>query len=479
VADSAELSFLSACELLGLYERGDLSPVEATEAVLARIDELNPQLNAIVTPTPGLAREQAETAERAHRDDRECSPPLSGVPFTIKDTIVTKGVRTTMGSLLLEDWVPTVDAPSAERARAAGGALLGKTNTSEFGWKAATDNRVFGPTLNPWDLTLSPGGSSGGAAAAVATGMGAIALGTDAAGSARIPAAMCGIFGLKPSFGLIPVAPAGPIESLGHVGILTRSVEDAALMLDVVAGPDPRDRLSLPGLGVGFRDSLAKELGGLRIAWSPDLGFARVDPEVAELAAAAAQTFASLGCVVEDAALTLEDPYDAAYLLLAAGSAGGHRDDFDQVRDRLDPARVAMLEHGFRHSAADVGAATAQRARFCEALHQALAPYDLLLTPAAPVAGFAAYLHGPQHVDGEPLDGLRWTALSYGFNLSGQPAASVPCGVTAAGLPVGLQIVGRPRDDALVLRAAAAFETLRPWRQRRPIPLSKENGSVV
>jgi aspartyl-tRNA(Asn)/glutamyl-tRNA(Gln) amidotransferase subunit A len=481
----ADLHLLSAVELLDLYSRRELSPVEAAEAVIAHVDELNPALNAIVTPTPELALESARAAERAYRTDPARDGALLGVPFTVKDTIVTAGVRTTMGSLLFEDWTPDADAPTVERARSAGAALLGKTNTPELGWMCDTDNRLFGPTRNPWDPERSPGGSSGGAAAAVAAGFGPVALGTDAAGSTRLPAAFCGVYGLKPSFGLLPMAPGGTIESLGHVGILSRTVEDAALMLDVLAGPDARDRLSLPRLATGYREAARGDLDGLRVAWSPDLGYAPVEPAVAERAAAAAEAFESLGCRVEEVALGLEDPYEAVHVLLAAGGAGAHRDAFEDVRGRLDQDRLRVVEEGFRLSAADVGAATAQRARFADALRAALEPYDLLLTPTVAVTAFPAGARGPETVAGRVRPGLSWTGLPYPFNLTGQPAASVPCGLTGEGLPVGLQIVGRWRDDPLVLRASAAYERMRPWHHLRPPALrvsrrsTHQEGSVV
>ena len=283
-------------ELLSGYRTGTLTPGTVAEAVLARIERLNGDLTAFVTVTADEALRSAAAAEHVLRGD---SPggSLCGIPISIKDLIPTKGVRTTMGSLLLADWVPELrHAHLGERLRDAKAPLLGKTTTCEFGWKGESGNRVVGPTRNPWNRARTAGGSSGGAAAAVAAGLGPVSIGSDGAGSVRIPAAFCGVFGIKPSFGVIPAFPISPIESLSHVGVLATTVADAALVLDVLAGPDARDRFSLPDTGADYASSITGPLGDLRVAWSPDLGYAAVEPEVRELTAAAAAVFESLGC---------------------------------------------------------------------------------------------------------------------------------------------------------------------------------------
>jgi aspartyl-tRNA(Asn)/glutamyl-tRNA(Gln) amidotransferase subunit A len=464
----SQLTTLDAVSLREGYAQRAFSPVEVVEAILARIEELNPSVNAYVTVAGDLAREQARLADRAYRQSDSARPPLLGVPFSVKDTIATQGIRTTMGSRSLERWVPTFDAPAVERCRRAGGVLLGKTNSPEFGWKGETTNTLFGTTLNPWRLDRTPGGSSGGAAAAVALGMGPLALGTDAAGSTRIPAAFCGIVGYKPSFGRIPMFPGGPLETLGHIGVLARSVRDVALMLEVTTGPDARDRLCLPGPAPAFGDAVEQRAAGLRAAWSPDLGFAAVNAEVLALAETAAQKLPSLGWELVELEAALDDPYPLLETLLAAGMAGAVRDTFESVRALLDPERVPLIERGFALSGADVGAAIMARAQWVEGLRALVEPYDVLVTPSVPLEPFAAGISAPALVGGRERPGLSWAALSYPFNLSGQPAVSVPCGMTAGGLPVGLQIVGRTHDDMTLLSAAAAIEHTWPWHDAWP-----------
>jgi len=460
-----QLAQLTARQLREAYESGALSPIAVAEAVLGRIERLNGDLTAFVTVTGDEARQTAAAAERALRGDDCTDGPggaLCGVPISIKDMIVTRGVRTTIGSLLLADWVPEFDTPTSERLRAAGAPLLGKTTTSEFGWKGDSGNRVNGPARNPWRLDRTAGGSSGGAAAAVAAGLGPAAIGSDGAGSVRIPAAFCGVFGIKPSCGVIPVFPISPIESLSHLGVLATTVADAADVLDVVAGPDPRDRFSLPGTGADYAAALAGPLGELRVAWSPDLGYAAVEPEVRESTAAAAAVFESLGGHGSEVVPGWDDPYPFLDAIWAAGNAGRHRHDLEEVRDLIDPGRLEIVERGMRITGPELALAHAAKATFSETVRQFMDGYDLLLTPTLPLTAFEAGADQPGQVAGRPTEYLSWTPFTYPFNITGLPAASVPCGMSG-GLPVGLQIVGGWRQDALVLRAAAAFEEAAPW----------------
>ena len=467
---STDLCYLSVLQLRDLYQKGEVSPVEVTEAILRRMDELNPTLNAFITTTPELALKGARIAEQAYQTG-ESPTPLAGIPTSIKDLVSMTGVRTTRGSLLYKDWVPDYDAPIIERLHEAGAVMLGKTNLPELGWKGDSTNRIIGSTHNPWKLGRTAGGSSGGGTAAVAAGLGPLAQGSDGAGSIRIPSSFCGIYGLKPSWGLIPQYPASAVELFSHLGPMTRTVADSALMLNIMAGADPRDRLSFP-TETDYLASLEGGIAGLRVAWSPDLGYALIDPEVRDIVAKAALRFEELGCHVEEAHPDLEDPWESiVHIIWASAFAGLHLHDLDAVRDQIDPGLVRVIEQGLQLSGAEVAIAYARRNDYYHAWRQFMERYDLLLTPTLPVTAFTAGDDYPGQINGQPTTYLSWTAFTYPFNITGQPAATVPCGFASDGLPVGLQIVGRWRDDVTVLRASAAFEALAPWADKRP-PLS-------
>ncbi|HET8524940.1 MAG TPA: amidase [Thermomicrobiales bacterium] len=463
-----DLCFLPATELLDHYRHRRLSPVEVTEAVLGRIDRLNPIINAFITVTPELALEQAREAERAHVAG-DIVGPLAGVPISIKDLTPTRGIRTTRGSLIDPEWVPDYDAPFVERVYAAGAVMLGKTNTPEYGWKGDSGNRLVGPTHNPWRLGRTAGGSSGGGAAAVAAGLGPLAQGSDGAGSIRIPSAFCGIFGVKPSFGLVPQYPPSAVGDLSHLGPMTRTVRDAALLLTVTAGRDTRDRLSWSS-GIDYLASIDGNgnVRGMRVAWSPDLGYAPVAPAVRRATKAAIAHFEDLGANVEEVNPGLPDPWDILDPLWACGMAAIHQENLDQVRDKLDPGRLAVIERASRFSGVDLASAMRRREAYRDDLRRFMSKYDLLLTPTLPITAFAAGEDHPGEIAGVETTYLNWTAFTYPFNISGQPAATVPCGFDNEGLPIGLQIVGRWHDDTAVLRAAAAFETIAPWSMHRP-----------
>jgi aspartyl-tRNA(Asn)/glutamyl-tRNA(Gln) amidotransferase subunit A len=464
--DATELCYLSALELRERYIRRELSPVEVTGVVLERIGALNPMLNAFLTVTVELALDDARQAEQAYRSGNEPGA-LCGIPISIKDLTPTKGIRTTYGSLLFADNIPDEEGPFVERVYASGAVMLGKTNTPEFGWKGDSGNRLIGATQNPWQPGQTAGGSSGGAAAAVATGMGPLAQGSDGAGSIRIPAGFCGIFGLKPSFGLVPYYPPSSVEALSHLGPMTRTVRDAALLMNVTAGYDPRDRNSYAD-DTDFLAACEGGIAGLRVAWSPDLGFAAVDPEVRALTERAAARLEELGAHVEEASPTMDDPWDIINTFWLAAQAGRHRADFDEVRNLLDPGRIPLIERGLTLPAVELYDAYVRRTAYYHAMQRFMEQYDLLVTPQLPVTAFEAGRSHPDEIAGRPLSYLSWTAFTYPFNLTGHPAATVPCGFAGNGLPVALQFVGRWRDDATVLRAAAAYEELAPWSQHRP-----------
>jgi aspartyl-tRNA(Asn)/glutamyl-tRNA(Gln) amidotransferase subunit A len=455
-----EVAYLSAMELRAAYAARQLSPVEVVRMTLERIEELNSTVTAYITVTAELALEQARQAEAQLLRGED--QPLLGIPISLNDLVPTKGIRTTRGSLLFEDWVPTFDAPLVDRLRDAGAIVLGKTNTCEFGWKGDSGNRLVGPTHNPWRIGLTAGGSSGGGAAAVACGLGPIAQGSDGGGSIRIPAAFCGIFGLKPSFGLIAQYPLSSLDSLSHAGPMTRTVLDACLFLNASVGPDARDRHSLNAMGLDYVDAAAAAFTG-RVALSVDFGGRQPDPEIARSIRAAAAVFEQLGCTVEEVGPVVDDSLSIVDTYYATANASGHAQNYQEVRDRLDAGRLPLIEQGFRVSGVDLAIAGVRRNEFCEQLRAFMANYDVLLTPTLPIAGFAAGADRPADRPATEISPLGWTPYTYPFNLTGQPAASVPCGFTADGLPIGLQIVGRWRDDVAVLRAARTFEQARPW----------------
>ena len=460
-----ELAFMPATDLAEAIRRKRVSPIEAVEAVLGRIESVNPRLNAYCKVTEEAARAEARAAEAAvARGDRLGA--LHGVPYSVKDLVITRGVRTAFGSRIYERNIPDEDAPVVERLRAAGAILVGKTTTPEFGWKGTTDCPLTGISRNPWDLTKTPGGSSGGAAAAVAAGLGPLAIGTDGGGSIRIPGSFCGVFGLKPTFGLVPVYPVPATGTLSHVGPMTRTVRDAALMLSVMAGADDRDPLSFPAAGGDYTQGLETGVSDVRVAWSPTFGYAHVPPEVRRVVEVAATRFRDLGCRVELVERVFADPDPIWAPLFYAGVAARLQDALPEWRDQIDPGLLEVVEEGKRLSAMEFKRAEFGRAAFYQDVRTLFLKYDLLLSPTLAALPFAAGTERPLECPG--VSRLSWVAFTYPFNLTGQPAATVPCGFTVDGLPVGLQIVAGRLQDALVLRAAAAFEAAAPWAGKRP-----------
>jgi aspartyl-tRNA(Asn)/glutamyl-tRNA(Gln) amidotransferase subunit A len=464
-APRTDLADCTATELLQLYQTGEASPVDATRAVLARIDALNPQLNAFYLVAHETALQAARDSETRWQKFREGGAPcgeLDGVPVSIKDLILTRGMPTLRGSQTVDAAQPwDVDAPVTARLREAGAVILGKTNTPEFGCKGETNSPRAGITRNPWDVSKTPGGSSGGAAAAVASGMGPLAVGTDGAGSVRIPAAFCGNFGLKPSFGRVPAYPLSPFGSVAHLGPHSRSVPDAALMMNVLKKPDARDWTSLPPDSSDYLNGLEDGIRGLRIAWSPTLGYANnVHPEVAHSVAQAVAQLSELGAHVEQIDPGFDDPLEITTGLWFAGAW--------TVWNTLSPAQQALTDPDFRDQALlgeklsllDIQRLHLQRGALGSQMRQFMQRFDLLVTPSVAVPAFEARPAG--HTPMDPVAMLGWTPFSYPFNLTQQPASTVPCGLTTDGLPIGLQFVGPMFGDALVLRASRAFEAARP-----------------
>jgi len=460
-AMSSELCTLAATELVDAFRKKTLSPVEVTAAVLKRIEALNPVFNAF-----NLVSENALTEAKASEARWLAGQPkglLDGVPVSIKDLILTKGWPTLRGSKTVDPQGPwNDDAPATARLREHGAVLLGKTTTPEFGWKGVTDSPLTGITRNPWNKAKTPGGSSGGAAAAVAAGMGPLAVGTDGGGSIRIPCGFTGIFGIKASFGRVPAWPLSPFGTVAHVGPMTRSVADAALMLDVLALPDARDWHALPCEPRDWRTGLDQGVADLRIAYSPDLGYAKVDKEIRELVGKAVKVFEDLGAKVEEKNPGFEDPAALFMTHWFAGAAFLLKGIPKEKHALIDPGLREMAAQGAKVSAHDLLDAQLKRGALGAHMNLFHRDYDLLVTPTLSIPAFDA---GKEVAD-KMLQSrwTDWTPFSFPFNLTQQPAASIPCGLTAAGLPVGLHLVGPKYADALVLRAARAFETVRPIR---------------
>jgi Asp-tRNA(Asn)/Glu-tRNA(Gln) amidotransferase A subunit family amidase len=469
MTDLTTLAYTPATSLAEAIRTRRLSPVEVLDDVLERAERLQPTVHAFVTLDAERARDAARAAESAIMRGDPLGP-LHGLPVSVKDLEPTAGLRTTYGSKFFEDYVPDFDGAVAGRLRGAGAILFGKTNTPHFGHKDMCDNLLGPPTRNPWNLDRTCGASSGGAAAAIAAGIGSLAHGSDGAGSIRIPAALCGVFGFKPSLGRVPYWPNPDFwAARSHNGPLARSVRDAALMLNALAGPDPRDPISLDGPP---RDWLAAcdegDLKGLRVAWSEDFGYAAVDPEVRRQTAAAAARFAELGCVVEEVTPGWEDPSHWAALLWDFTLAARNEERASQRPDWIEPSLLDMIEHGRQATSLELGRAQLARTTFYEQARVFMERYDLLLTPQMPCVAWSVD-RWPREIEGRPTQGMfDHLPFTYPFNLTGWPAASVPCGFNSEGLPIALQVVAGWHQDALCLRAAAAFEALQPWADRRP-----------
>lgn len=475
-----DLCSLDMTCLVDLIRTKQLSPVEVVDAALERVDALNDQLNAFCTLLPEQARATAQRIEAAILAGEEVGA-LAGVPVGIKDLICTKGVRTTFGSVAYEHFVPAEDDVVVERLQAAGAIILGKTNTSELGYSAVTHNPLFGYSYNPWNPALTPGGSSGGSGVAVATGMTPLCLGSDGGGSVRIPSSFCGIYGIKPSMGRIPSYPGcrdqrypgvSSWESIEHIGPMTRTVADSALALSVLVGADIRDRISLPNTSTNWLEAIAGDrigdMKGLRIAYSEDWGYMAVDPTVRDVVRQAVRVFErDLGCVVEAADPGWDDPYDAFAAIVALDSdLVGMRQMIEQYGDRIEPYVRDLI--GMDWTAEHFSMAGMVRKAVYNQMWRLMQRYDLLLTPTLPVVPFDYSIPTPPVVEGRQMRVADWLGFTFPINLTGQPAATVPAGWTAEGLPVGLQIVGRPLDDQLVLRASAAYEQVKPWCDRKP-----------
>ena len=444
----------------------DISASEVMAATLSRMEALEPTLNAFVTPTPEWAMEAAREADRLLAEGGEPGA-LHGVPISVKDLINVGGVRTTFGSLTMADNVVRDDAPSVERARAAGACVIGKTTTTEFGCKAGGgDSPLSGVTRNAWDPSKTTGGSSAGAATSVAAGVTPFALGTDGGGSIRIPSSLCGVYGIKAQYGRVPVFPTSATPTLGHVGPISRTVRDAALLLGVISGFDARDPASVSAPVPDYLAACEAPVDGMRVVWSPTLGYAKPTPEVLEVTEHAVRALENLGVSVDLVEEVLADPVELWNAEFFAGAGTRLKDALQNSRELLDPAVADVLDGALGATVGDYYEKVFARYELRERVRRFFERYALLLTPTLPVPAFEAGVNVPPELPDRNV--VSWVYYTYPFNLTGNPAASVPCGFTAEGLPVGLQVVAGTNREADVLRLSAAFEAAQPWADSYP-----------
>ncbi len=458
-------AFMGALEMRRLICSGEVSPVEVIENVLEMAHASQPVLNAFVTMTPELAREAARKAEQTIAAGEDCGL-LTGLPLSIKDLTAVKDVRFTSGSRTLADFIAPTDSPVSERVKAHGAAIIGKTTTTEFGCKGSSNSPLTGETRNPWNLNKTTGGSSAGAAASVAAGITPFALGTDGGGSVRIPSSLCGLFGIKAQFGRVPVFPVAATPTLAHVGPMARSVRDAALLLAAISGFDARDPASVAAEVPDYLGACERPPKGLRVAWSSSLGYARPSIEVLNIAGEAAKVFEDLGCRVEQIDKVFDDPIDLWMAEFYAGVGTRLKKTLTNQRDLIDPAVASVLDRALDQTIDEYYTRVFARYEFREQVRQFFERYDLLLTPTTPVTAFDLGFDVPPELDGSNI--VSWVAYTYPFNLCGLPAASIPCGFTQSGLPVGLHIVTGALREVDIFSAAAAFEAARPWADRKP-----------
>ncbi len=460
-----DIAALNSGDLAGLYGRGALSPVEVARDVLARIDAAS-AVNAFMPIEPKPVLEAARASEARWRSGAPLGA-VDGVPATIKDNIWAKGLPTRRGSCTTDATWASADAPASARLREQGAVIVGKTTLPEHGWIGVCHSPLTGITRNPWNLERTTGGSTGGGAAAALMSLGRLHIGTDGAGSLRIPAAFTGVVGMKPTVGSVPVYPASPLGDLSHHGPVAASVREAAQVLSIIARPDERDMRAIDGPSNLVLGDLESGVSGVRVAWSARFGLGgALDPQIERLAQAAVKALADQGAVVEEADPPVGQAEDLIRPLWWSAARNIVSSVPEEDQDKLDPGFRRIAEAGWRFTAADYIAATVGRSALFQAMLGFHRRYDLLVSPAMPLAAFTAGLEAPPG-GGYGDDWIEWSPYTYAFNLTGQPAASVPCGLTGEGLPAGAQIVGPRGADGLVLRAARVIEQALPmpdWR---------------
>jgi len=469
-----DICFMSAYSMAEKIRSQELTSQEITEVIIERIEDVNPKINAYCTTTFDIARKMAKLADEKVKKGEKIGL-LNGIPTSVKDLMQTKGIRTTYGSKLYENFIPDEDDIAVQRLKEAGYVLLGKTNTPDFGHIALTNNLIFGQTKNPWDLEKNSGGSSGGAASAVASGLSPLALGSDGGGSIRIPSSLCGVFGLKPTFGRIPRYPTIGVAfwTMDHYGPITRSVKDAALMLDVMKGNHPSDSNSFPYVGINYVDNIEEKPQKLNIGISMTLGFFRsLEDEVEKCVFNSAQKFEEFDWNIENSKIKIKKTERAFGMLVSSGYAGDLKKDFEKNPDDVSPDLASIISYGSSLSAMDLVRAKAVRKEVYKAFDQFFKEYDVLITPTTPIPAFKIEM-GERGtifpmIKGKSLNISSWMSYTYPFNLTGLPAASIPCGWTSEGLPIGMQIIGRRFDEKTVLQVSKAFEEIAPWQAKRP-----------
>jgi len=476
-----DICFMSACEMAEKIKTQELTSQEIIETIIERIQKINPIINAYCTPTLELAREMAKEADERVKEGKKLGT-LNGIPISIKDETEVEGIRTTFGSKIFENNKPRRDDIVVKRARNADTVILGKTNTPAFGFKGETDNLIFGVTKNPWNLERTPGGSSGGAAAAVTSGLSPLAIGSDGGGSIRIPSSFCGTYGLKPTFGRVPQSGMllfGYLGTLVHKGPIVRFVKDAALLLDVLVGEHFTDRYSLPKPNYSYLEKLNDKPRKLRIGYSLDLGFAEaLDPIVEKSVLDAIQKFEQLNWSVEKSKIKVKNPEPLFWTLWASGFGYTFQPFLKKWKDKMDPDFVEIIKIGLNYSPVDLKMAEVQREMIYINISRLLKDFDIIITPTVACPAFEIGKSGIYDretmksdifINQKRVSMLGWLSFTYPFNISGHPAASIPCGWTSDGLPIGMQIVGKRFDELTVLQASKAFEDMSPWQDKKPI----------
>lgn len=469
-----EICFMPAYEMREKIKTQELTSTEITETIIERVEKINPIINAYCTTTFDLARDMAKNADDAVKKGEKLGL-LHGIPTSIKDLMLLKGIRTTYGSLLHENFIPEDDEIVVKRLKKAGCVILGKTNTPEFGHVALTNNKIFGETKNPWDRETNSGGSSGGAAASVAAGMGPLALGSDGGGSIRVPSSCCGVYGLKPTFGRIPRYPHDTIAfwSMDHYGPIVKYVKDAALMLNVMKGYHPADKNSLTDDNIDYVKILEEKPKKIKIGYSMTLGFGKaLEDEVNESVLNGIQKFEQYDWDVEEAKLKIKNPGMAFKTFASIGYAYDLQKAYNNRHEDLSIDLRSIIELGLDTSSMNIGKAREQRKRVYEVMYQYFRNYDILITPTTPCAAFKPGWSDTgttfPTIGKKTLSTMDWVTYTYPFNMTGLPAASIPSGWTKSGLPIGMQIVGKRYDEKTVLQVSKAFEEIAPWQDKKP-----------